>query len=486
MEYVDTVDPLRHYPSIIKKIPSLPFVLDIVLKEKGNENTIKMTGETYLLLLTELREFNNNVYKFSDLFKEAKKNEAGGIVYKKEILKEYEYSDAIGKSILFSQIDAIRDYSRSIWTDVVKYLESLIGVRKDSTYTSRYIKIELSRQINMQLKKEKSEVEVYELKKYYCYSCSVYISDNGELIEKKFVDGPYSDLSFGNRKKIMHTMLDFSRIAQQLQDEIYISLKRYTVFALGTPENYADLENYGYYPDLFVYATNAPLTSTEAKLLSLSIKEYKEIDNIKYEINNRWNSQYNTEMEKKGYIMVGGEFPFYPLLNDKGMIANPELFYDLRKKEPEEEITFNQTLHDLQEGHVSRHFKWKETVETTKKSLQDIPNASQKSMITYAAQRLDQFRDFVGAPFQVLSWYRGKLLNTAVGGVPDSAHLYGLAIDIKVAGMSAAEVWKKIKSSSLEYDQLIVYKSFVHIGFKMYGMGERNEAFPNKGTPWPS
>ena len=43
---------------------------------------------------------------------------------------------------------------------------------------------------------------------------------------------------------------------------------------------------------------------------------------------------------------------------------------------------------------------------------------------------LDEIREAYGAPIRVSSGYRSPRLNKAVGGVPDSQHLYGLAADL--------------------------------------------------------
>lgn len=45
---------------------------------------------------------------------------------------------------------------------------------------------------------------------------------------------------------------------------------------------------------------------------------------------------------------------------------------------------------------------------------------------------LDEIREAYGAPIRVSSGYRSPRLNKAVGGVPDSQHLYGLAADLVV------------------------------------------------------
>lgn len=48
------------------------------------------------------------------------------------------------------------------------------------------------------------------------------------------------------------------------------------------------------------------------------------------------------------------------------------------------------------------------------------------------AIELQRLRDFIGKPIRITSGYRGHEHNAAVGGVPDSAHIYGEAADFVV------------------------------------------------------
>ena len=53
---------------------------------------------------------------------------------------------------------------------------------------------------------------------------------------------------------------------------------------------------------------------------------------------------------------------------------------------------------------------------------------------------LEAFREKVGRPVIVNSAYRCAAHNAAVGGTPHSEHMQGLAADIRVDGMTAAEM----------------------------------------------
>lgn len=67
--------------------------------------------------------------------------------------------------------------------------------------------------------------------------------------------------------------------------------------------------------------------------------------------------------------------------------------------------------------------------------------------------------------FSVTSAYRTIEENKACGGSENSQHLTGDAIDLKPLDMSVDDFILKIKASSFKFDQLIKYRTFVHISF---------------------
>lgn len=67
--------------------------------------------------------------------------------------------------------------------------------------------------------------------------------------------------------------------------------------------------------------------------------------------------------------------------------------------------------------------------------------------------------------FAVTSAYRTIEENKACGGSEYSQHLTGDAIDLKPLDMSVDDFILKLKASSLKFDQLIKYRTFVHISF---------------------
>lgn len=80
---------------------------------------------------------------------------------------------------------------------------------------------------------------------------------------------------------------------------------------------------------------------------------------------------------------------------------------------------------------------------------------------------LEPIRRKVGCPVHISSGYRCSRLNEAVGGSPTSDHREGLAADIYFDGF--AEKWYEVVmllvcNHCIPFDQLIVYRNFLHIG----------------------
>lgn len=80
---------------------------------------------------------------------------------------------------------------------------------------------------------------------------------------------------------------------------------------------------------------------------------------------------------------------------------------------------------------------------------------------------LQPLRDVYNSPIFINSGYRCLKLNEAVGGVPTSQHVMGMAADCGCNdpyALAKLAVWKGI-----EFDQLIVYPTFVHFSYRRDG-----------------
>lgn len=67
--------------------------------------------------------------------------------------------------------------------------------------------------------------------------------------------------------------------------------------------------------------------------------------------------------------------------------------------------------------------------------------------------------------FAVTSAFRTKEQNDVCNGSKNSQHLTGDALDIKPFVLSVDEFVSMIKASSFKFDQLIKYRTFIHISF---------------------
>lgn len=67
--------------------------------------------------------------------------------------------------------------------------------------------------------------------------------------------------------------------------------------------------------------------------------------------------------------------------------------------------------------------------------------------------------------FTVTSAFRTSFENELCGGSKNSQHLTGDAIDLKPLDFSIDDFILIIKKSGIQFDQLIKYRTFIHISF---------------------
>lgn len=117
-----------------------------------------------------------------------------------------------------------------------------------------------------------------------------------------------------------------------------------------------------------------------------------------------------------------------------------------------------------------------------RKGIDNTPDdKSLKNLKELSLLCLDLIREDLGLPVFVTSGFRCKKLNRLVGGAlsPISQHTKGQAADIRVDGMDTEDLYQHIKSSGIEFDQLIQeYDSWVHVSFNKGK--NRKQCFPIK------
>lgn len=103
--------------------------------------------------------------------------------------------------------------------------------------------------------------------------------------------------------------------------------------------------------------------------------------------------------------------------------------------------------------------------------LDNTPSAEVLERLKYTAVKMEAVRQLLGnRPITVTSGYRGPQLNKAVGGSATSQHSKGEAVDFKCYGFGDARkiCLELLKHKDLlEYDQLILEPTWVHISFTL-------------------
>lgn len=137
-----------------------------------------------------------------------------------------------------------------------------------------------------------------------------------------------------------------------------------------------------------------------------------------------------------------------------------------------------------------KNFKLSEFFQSStaaKNGIKNEPSADERATIVrninlLVDNVLDPIRDKFCAPVIITSGYRCPQVNRLVGGVDNSQHLSGCAADFHVMGFTPSmmhQVFLYIYDT-LEYDQLIYYRSknFIHVSY--VENGNRHEAFLKK------
>ena len=109
---------------------------------------------------------------------------------------------------------------------------------------------------------------------------------------------------------------------------------------------------------------------------------------------------------------------------------------------------------------LSKHVSLKEGVySTTAKRLGLENNPTSEHLVnmeTICREIFEPLREAAGGPIKINSFYRGKELNTAIGGSKSSQHCKGQAMDIDdtYSCTTNADMYKHIKQN-LSFDQII-------------------------------
>lgn len=113
----------------------------------------------------------------------------------------------------------------------------------------------------------------------------------------------------------------------------------------------------------------------------------------------------------------------------------------------------------------------------------DIPDEYMDN-VCLLAKNLQVLRDHVGKPVRIISGYRSPKYNKKIGGARKSQHMVAKAADIKISGMSPAEVKavivELIKEGKMHVGGIGLYTTFTHYDIRgwnarWYGKGVKDD-----------
>lgn len=129
---------------------------------------------------------------------------------------------------------------------------------------------------------------------------------------------------------------------------------------------------------------------------------------------------------------------------------------------------------------LTTHFTEEEMTFTQVRGYDNKPVGQDLRNLLRTATAMEGIRDLFGSPINVHSGFRCTDVNRVVGGVPNSAHRFGLACDFDIAMWGTnRQVWERLKQRvvQLEIDQLILeFENWVHVGLAGPGLTDSNGA----------
>ena len=119
---------------------------------------------------------------------------------------------------------------------------------------------------------------------------------------------------------------------------------------------------------------------------------------------------------------------------------------------------------------LTPHFTLAEATKTSQ-PYDNTPAKEHYPTIIHTASKMEMVRELLGnRPITINSWYRNPVVNRAVGGVPNSQHALGEAVDFVCPGFgSPFEICMYLSARAvyLAFDQLILEPTWVHISFSV-------------------
>lgn len=119
---------------------------------------------------------------------------------------------------------------------------------------------------------------------------------------------------------------------------------------------------------------------------------------------------------------------------------------------------------------LSPHFSLAEmcvSAAASRANISNIPTGENTiAKLKDLAWRMEIVRVLLGGkPITITSGFRTTQVNNLVGGSKTSDHMQAVACDFNRPGLTVKDCADLIEDSALEYDQIILYKTHLHIGF---------------------
>ena len=117
------------------------------------------------------------------------------------------------------------------------------------------------------------------------------------------------------------------------------------------------------------------------------------------------------------------------------------------------------------QANLSEHFVLGEfTKSNSHPEVYNIPSHEAIANLKRICGWLEVLRERSGGPIRINSGYRSPQLNRKIGGVKNSNHLTGCAVDIRVTGMEQAKQYAEIlrkyaDESHQDFDELLIEKN---------------------------
>ena len=122
---------------------------------------------------------------------------------------------------------------------------------------------------------------------------------------------------------------------------------------------------------------------------------------------------------------------------------------------------------------MNLNFKISELIQSEtaiRHNINNMPDInSLDNMLDLIYYCLQPIRDKIKKPMIITSGYRNSEVNKLVGGVANSQHTKGQAVDFIINGMTVEQIINFIKTNNIEFDQLIgeynKNSKWVHISY---------------------